>query len=67
MTTSNTTPGIAGRFVDPDDLICPCCREDVVELPTTGPGGRSRFVHRDGSPLCGAQPGRVVEPTEVTR
>lgn len=67
MTTSTTTPRIVGRFVDPDDLICPCCREHAVELPTAGPGEGPRFAHPDGSALCGARVGRVVEPIEVTR
>ncbi len=67
MTTSTTTPGIVGRFVDPDDLICPCCHEHAVELPTAGPGARPGFVHRDGSVLCSSRAGRVVEPIEVSR
>jgi len=67
MTTSTATPGIVGEFVDPDDLICPCCRECAVELSTAGPGESSGFVHRDGSALCGTQAGRVVEPIEVAR
>lgn len=67
MTTSTATAGTVGEFVDPYDLICPCCRGGAVELPMAGPGECSGFVHRDGSALCGAQAGRVVEPIEVAR
>ncbi len=73
MSTSTTTGArTVGRFVDPEDLICPGCGEQTVGvapaywrvrdgLPVPG------FSHSDRSALCRTPAGRVVEPVEVTR
>ncbi|WP_219418592.1 hypothetical protein [Pseudonocardia nigra] len=68
MTSSTATPETVERYVDPDDLICPCCRERAVELVPAGAGvdGVPGFAHLDGSTLCGTdRAGCNVEPVEV--
>jgi len=59
------------RFVNPEDLICPGCGEQVrCEPPgywVVAHGPRPDFSHPDGSALCPASAnGRPVEPIEIT-
>ncbi len=49
------------RFVDPDALICPRCREQVLAGPPRTPA--ARFSHSDAAPLCRAATGVMVKPT----
>jgi hypothetical protein len=56
------------RWVDPANLVCPGCGEQVsCEPPSnylaTAGAEIPRFSHRDGSPLCG-HPDAWVEPVE---
>ncbi len=69
-TPTNTRPA-TGQWVNPDDLICPECGEQVRcdppgywvvawGLPAAG------FSHQDASALCVARStGRPAEPVEV--
>lgn len=60
------------RFVDPDDLICPGCGEQVRCAP---PGywrvadglPVPQFSHHDATTLCRTRTGAVAEPIETTR
>ena len=75
MAPTNTRPAIErpGEYVDPDDLICPECGEQVRceapgywvvawGLPAAG------FSHQDSSALCLTRStGRPAEPVEITR
>ncbi|PZS32748.1 MAG: hypothetical protein DLM61_06325 [Pseudonocardiales bacterium] len=55
-------------WVELNDLACPGCAEPVTdEPPTTRQPGEPPLTwsHRDGSPLCGQQPGGgQAEPIE---
>lgn len=59
------------RFVDPQQLICPGCGEQVRPEP---PGywrvadglPAPQFSHPDGSALCRHAGGTVADPIEVT-
>ena len=69
---TRTAADARGRFVDPDDLVCPECGEQVRcdppgywvvawGLPAAG------FSHQDASALCVARStGRPAEPVEIT-
>lgn len=70
--TTATSTTSARRFVDPDDLICPGCGEQVRcaslafwqvsdGLPV------AEFSHADRTALCRTVAGRIVEPVEVAR
>jgi hypothetical protein len=59
MTDLTDTPMPARRWVDPQDLICPGCGEQV--RCALG------FSHRDGSPLCQTVSGAVADPIEALR
>jgi len=70
--TNTPARGERGRFVDPEQLICPGCGEQVRPEPPgywhvadglPAPG----FSHRDGSALCRHRDGTVAEPTEIER
>ncbi len=58
------------RFVDPTQLICPGCAEQVRCEP---PGywrvadglPAPQFSHPDGSALCRGRGGAVAEPIEI--
>ncbi len=68
-TTSSTS---TQRLVDPEDLICPGCREQVRCAPpafwTIGDGlAAPQFSHADRTALCGTRARQVAEPVEVTR
>ncbi len=58
------------RFVDPAELICPGCGEQVCPQPpvrldaSAGPG-TPQFSHRDGTALCPAVDGTSCEPVEI--
>ncbi len=60
-----------GRFVDPDELICPGCGEQVRCAP---PGywrvadglPVPQFSHPDATALCRTRCGTVAEPIEVS-
>lgn len=56
--------------VEPDDLVCPGCAEQVACAPPSGwperAGARPGFSHRDGSVLCPDSRGRVPEPVEAS-
>jgi len=59
-----------GRFVDPEQLICPGCGEQVRPEP---PGywrvadglPAPQFSHPDGTVLCRHRDGTVAEPIEI--
>jgi hypothetical protein len=56
-------------YVEPDDLICPGCGEQVNGQPPTdylaGEGPRTPdFSHHDGSALCPRSDGAPAEPIE---
>ena len=68
--THTSARGERGRFVDPEQLICPGCGEHVRPEPPgywrvadglPAPG----FSHRDGTALCRHRDGTVAEPIEV--
>ena len=72
-TPMNTRPatGHAGQWVNPEDLVCPGCGEQVRPEP---PGywlvawglPASGFSHWDATALClGRSTGRPAEPVEV--
>lgn len=73
-TTPTTTTLIStprGRFVDPEDLICPGCGEQVRCAP---PGywrvadglPVPQFSHSDATALCRTPSGAVAEPIEMS-
>lgn len=69
-TTSTSTGG--RRFVDPEDLICPGCGEQVRCAPpafwqVSDGLPVAEFSHLDRTALCRTVAGRIVEPVEVTR
>jgi hypothetical protein len=58
------------RFVNPQDLICAGCGEDVrCEAPgywrVTWGLPAAQFSHQDATPLCGTGAGAVAEPIEA--
>jgi hypothetical protein len=63
--------GTKVRYVDPDDLICPGCGEQVNCQPPgnvrAGEGLRRtpNFSHPDGSALCSRPGGVPAEPIEL--
>lgn len=70
MTGQISIPRTVGRFVDPEDLICPGCGEQV----RCSPPGHWRvvdglpvplFSHADATPLCRTGTGVVAEPIEA--
>lgn len=72
--TSTTTlsSGSPSRLVDPEDLFCPGCGEQVrCAPPEEGSGLDSEpgaeFSHSDRSELCRTPSGQLTEPAEVTR
>ncbi len=75
MSTSTTTGALTRtvrRFVDPEDLYCPGCGDQVIGVPpaywVVGDGlPVPGFSHPDRSALCRTRAGRVAEPVEVTR
>lgn len=63
---------LPGRFVDPKNLVCPGCKEQVRPEPPgywvvkeglPAPG----FSHQDATALCRTPAGRVAEPIEFER
>jgi hypothetical protein len=61
--------GTESRYVDPDDLICPGCGEQVNSQPPDNyradEGRRTQnFSHHDGSALCPRPGGAPAEPIE---
>ena len=70
---TRTAADALGRFVDPDDLVCPECGEQVrceppgywcVAWGLPAPG----FSHQDASALCLTHStGRPAEPVEIGR
>jgi hypothetical protein len=78
-TTRPTTSGLTttalisspwGRFVDPEDLICPGCGEQVRCAPpgywrVTDGLPVPQFSHHDATPLCRTRSGAVTEPIEA--
>ncbi|MGI9000836.1 MAG: hypothetical protein ACR2GH_04145 [Pseudonocardia sp.] len=70
MHTSTMTTRTVGRFVDPEDLICPGCGEQVRCAPPAYWRVRDglpvpQFSHLDRSALCRVG-GTVADPGEVT-
>ncbi len=72
LMSTDTTGQQTGEQVDPDDLICPGCGEQVRceppgywvvawGLPAAG------FSHQDAFPLCADRSGRPAEPVEIDR
>ncbi len=67
-----STQATTGQHVDPDDLHCPGCGEQVRCEP---PGywvvawgmPAAGFSHHDASALCADRSGRPAEPVEITR
>jgi hypothetical protein len=64
--------GSESRHVDPEDLICPGCGDQVNCQPPdnhrAGGGRRTpNFSHHDGSALCSRPDGAPAEPIEVSR
>jgi hypothetical protein len=60
------------RFVDPNDLICPGCGEQVVGAPPVSGSGPdpepgAGFSHLDRSELCRTRAGQLAEPVEAAR
>ncbi|RZT75516.1 hypothetical protein EV383_6257 [Pseudonocardia sediminis] len=55
--------------VDPGQLHCPSCREQVRCAPPQGwpdrAGAAPLFSHPDGTVLCLDQAGRINEPVEI--
>ncbi len=69
--TNTPACGKRGRFVDPEQLICPGCADRVRPEPPgywrvcdglPAPG----FSHPDGSALCRHRNGTVADPIEVS-
>ncbi len=61
---------IRPRFVDPAELICPGCGEQVCPQPPVYVGaatrpGTAQFSHRDGTALCVGADGTRCEPVEI--
>ena len=72
--TSTTSPNSDNppRFVDPEDLICPGCGEQVRCAPPElghglDPEPGAAFSHLDRSELCRTRTGQVAEPIEAIR
>ncbi len=70
MDTSARTSRTVGWFVDPEDLICPGCGEQVRCAPPAfwrvGDGlPVPQFSHLDRTALCRVA-GTVADPVEVT-
>ncbi len=69
---TRTTTTDRRRFVDPDDLICPGCAEQVRCAPpafwqVSDGLPVAKFSHQDSTPLCRTRAGLVAEPVEVSR
>ena len=69
---TQTNPTTVRRFVDPEDLICPGCGEQVRCAPPRLLACRGRapvpaFSHPDATALCRTPAGILAEPIEVTR
>lgn len=70
--TMSTTSTRARRFVDPEDLICPGCGEQVRCAPpafwqVSDGLPVAEFSHPDRTALCRTAAGRIVDPVEVAR
>lgn len=65
-----TDTGRAGRFVDPEDLMCPGCGERPVRCEPPGYWKVAdglpapQFSHHDATPLCRTTDGTVADPIE---
>jgi hypothetical protein len=69
-----THPSTDRWFVDPEDLICPGCGEQVRCAPPEERDGNGvtvlavpLFSHLDGTALCRTRSGAVAEPIEIVR
>ena len=72
MHTPTRSPSPDRRFVDPEDLICPGCGEQVRCAPPEEPDGHGinelevpQFSHPDTTALCRTPAGGVAEPVET--
>jgi hypothetical protein len=72
MGTSTATSTTTGRFVNPDELICPGCSDRAFGVPPAFWPVRdglpvAQFSHADRTALCRTATGQVTEPVEMTR
>ena len=65
---TQTHPTTDRRFVDPEELICPGCGEQVRCAPPDGHVVDGlpvpQFSHPDATALCRTRSGAVAEPVE---
>ena len=65
---TQTHPTTDRRFVDPEELICPGCGEQVRCAPPDGHMVDGlpvpQFSHPDATALCRTRSGAVAEPVE---
>lgn len=59
----HATTDTIGRFVDPEDLVCPGCAQQVRDGPARGPGP----IRTEPPRRAAAAPAGVAEPVEVFR
>ncbi|MBA2309355.1 MAG: hypothetical protein H0W01_08700 [Pseudonocardiales bacterium] len=70
--TTRTTTSAGRRFIDPNDLICPECRDRALGVPpvywqVSDGLPVAGFSHPDRTALCRTPAGQIAEPVEVTR